>query len=116
MGRGILGLIGGGLLGAVAGNAALMQIFGKSAEEMFAEMDESTLIFGAVIALPLLFLLVRGWIGMLFSAAILSGGMALASKLYFQDDLPWEQVLTMTAVYGLVAVAVYRLLVSRVLG
>ncbi len=116
MGRGILGLIAGGLLGGVAGNAALMQLFGKPASEMFEQMDEKSLIFVAVIGLPLLFLFVRGWIGSLIGAAMLSGGAAMASKLYFENDMPWREVLTMTTVYGVVAVVIYRTLVSRVLG
>lgn len=116
MGRGLLGLIAGGAFGALAGNAALMQFFGKSASELYAQMDEKSLIFAAVVALPLLFLFVRGWIGSLVGALLLSGGAAIASKLYFETDMSWKEVLTMTTVYGVVAVFIYRMLVSRVLG
>lgn len=116
MGRGILGLIAGGALGAIAGNAALMQFFGKSFNEIWERTDERTLIFAAVIGLPLLFLFVRGWIGSLVAAMLLSGVAAAAAKLYFETDMSWQEVLTMTTVYGLVAVVIYRTLVSRVLG
>lgn len=116
MGRGLLGLVAGGLLGAVAGNAALMQFFGKSASELYEQMDEKSLVYAAVIGLPILFLFMRGWIGSLVGALLLSGGAAIASKLYFQTDMSWQEVLTMTTVYAVVAVFIYRMLVSRVLG
>ena len=116
MGRGILGLIAGGLLGAVAGNAALVQFFGDTINERIADMDQKSLVFAAVIGLPIFFYFVRSWIGSLVGALLLSGGAAVASKLYFENDMPWKEVLTMTTVYGVVAVIIYRMLVSRVLG
>ncbi|MEL6978765.1 MAG: hypothetical protein AAGM38_08825, partial [Pseudomonadota bacterium] len=114
--RAIIGLVLGGAFGAAAGNAALVQIFGVGFEALWDRLDDRGPIFAAVVMLPILFLIVRGWLGWLVSALLMSVVMSAGLKLWLQDEMPWEQALTLTTIYALVAIAVYRLLISRVLG
>lgn len=114
--RSLIGLILGGSLGAAAGNYALVEVFDVSLQEIWERLDERGPIFAAALALPILFWLVRGWLGWLVSTLLLSIGASFALKLWLEDGAPWEQVVTLTTIYALVAVMVYRMLISRVLG
>lgn len=114
--RVILALVLGGGLGAAAANVGLQQFFGVSFEELWSDIDDRGPVFIAVVVLPILFLLVRGWAGMLISMALVAAGVSLALKFGVQDDAPWTHVATMGVIYSVVAVGVYRLLVSRAFG
>lgn len=107
------GLVAAGVLGTAAGNAALSGLFGIEVGEVFDKLDDRGPVFAAAIGLPILFWLVRGWLGWLFSILALAVGVAAALKFGLQDDMPWEQALTLTSVYALVAVIVYRLTLGR---
>lgn len=109
----LFGLIAAAALGAAAGNAALINFFDVDLAEVIDRLDERGPLFAAVIGLPILFWLVRGMLGWVFSIAALAVGVAAALKYGLQDDLPWEQALTLTGVYALVAVIVYRLTLGR---
>ena len=113
----ILGLILGGGLGALAGNAALERLFANvSFQDIWDKLDDRGPVFLAVIALPLLFMVLRGIIGHIIAMALIAGGVSFALKYGLQDGADWSQVLTLAAAYAIVATLVYRLLVSRALG
>ncbi len=116
MSRIFWGLLIGGGLGALASQATLAQLFDRDWRELVAELDTRSAALLALVALPLLVILVRGWIGFLVSTLLVAGGSALALKLYVEDDAPWTEVMVMTGVYAVVATAVYHLLVRRVIG
>lgn len=113
----ILGLALGGGLGALAGNAALQQLFADvSLQDVWERLDDRGPVFLAVAVLPLLFLVLRGIIGHLIAMALVAGGVSLALKYGLQDGATWSQALALSAAYAIVSVLVYRLLVSRALG
>lgn len=114
--RVILGLLIGGGLGLAASQVAVSELFERDLTELFAELQARSGGFGALIALPILFLLLRGVVGFLVSTALIAGVAAVAIKLYLDQDMPIEQVAVMTGVFALVATAIYQLLVRRVIG
>lgn len=95
---------------------AVSQLFDQDIWELVGRLGERGPAFALLIGLPIVYWLIRGWAGFLVSTALIAGGAAFAMKLYLEDDMPWEQVATMTVVYALAAIAVYQLLVSRALG
>ncbi|MEM9724608.1 MAG: hypothetical protein AAF909_03975 [Pseudomonadota bacterium] len=109
----VIGLVLAALAGTAAGNAALSGLFGVGLDEIASDLPQQAPIFAAALALPLLFWLVRGWLGWLFSIVALSVGVAAALKFGLEDDMPWDQALTLTAVYAVVAVILYRLTLGR---
>lgn len=112
----ILGLLLGGGAGLALSQTAVSQLFDRDIWELVGRLGERGPAFAILIGLPILYWIIRGWVGFLVSTALVAAGAALAMKLYLEDDLPWEQVATMTGVYALAAIAVYQLLVSRALG
>ena len=111
-----LGLLLGGGGGLAASHLAVAELFNIDFWSLAQSSDKRLIAFAVIAGLPLLVILLRGWIGFLVSTLFIAGGSALAIKLYVEDNLPWEQVLTMTVVYALVSIAVYKLLVRRVIG
>lgn len=116
MSRILLGLILGGGVGLAASQTAVSQIFDRDLWDLIERIDDRGPAFVVLIGLPIVYWLVRGWVGFLVSTALVAGVAALAMKLYLEDDMPWEQVATMTGVYALAAIAIYQVLVSRALG
>ena len=114
--RFLFALVAAAVAGAAGGHYALMESFGLSSGELFDKLGDRGVSFGAVVALPVLFFVLRGWLGWIVASLLLSAVTAGALKFALEDDAPWDQVLTLTTVYALIAVAVYRLLVGRVLG
>lgn len=109
----LLGIVLAGALGAVAGNAALINLFDVDLSEILNKLPERGPVFAATIGLPIVFWIVRGMLGWVFSILALGLGVAAALKFGLEDGMPWDQALTLTGVYAAVSVLVYRLTIGR---
>lgn len=110
----LLAIVLSGALGAVAGNAALTNLFDDvDLSEIWDKLPSRGPLFAATIGLPLVFFIARGALGWLLSIAALCLGVAAALKYGVQDGMPWDQALTLTGAYSAVAVVVYKLTIGR---
>lgn len=109
----LLGVVLAGALGAAAGNAVLVNLFDVTLLEIWDKLPSRGPLFAATIGLPILFWLARGVLGWVFSIAALGLGVAAALKFGVEDSMPWDQALTLTGTYALVATIVYRLTLGR---
>lgn len=104
-------------LGAAAGNATMIQLFDEvGLAEIWERLDDRGLAFAAVVAAPVVFLLVRGFVGWLITVAIVAGAIVLALRVGLQDDAPLEQIAALAGAYSVVGVTVYRVIILRILG
>ena len=109
----LFGIVLAGALGAAAGNAALVNLFDVSLSEVWDKLPSRGPLFTAVIGLPLIFLIVRGFLGWIFSILALALGVAAALKFGVDDGMPWDQALTLTGAYAATAVVVYKLTLGQ---
>lgn len=113
----LFALAAAGGLGAVAGNATLLQLFDDvDWPGLYERLDERGLVYVAIVAAPILLWLVRGFVGWLITMAVVAGAIVLALRVGLEDDAPIDQIATLAAVYSVVGVTAYRLLTSRIFG
>lgn len=114
MGRVIAAILVGCLVGAAAGNAALVELFDVTLGEIWTDLDDRGPVFAAALALPLLLWLLKGWVGLLLSTAVLVVGVAAGLKFGVDSDMPWDQAAVVAGTYGLGAMLAYKLVLARI--
>ena len=109
----ILGVVLAAAVGAVAGNALLINLFDVTLADVWEKLPSRGPLFAMTVGLPILLWVVRGLLGWVFSILALGLGVFAALKFGVEDSMPFDQALTLTGAYAVTAVVVYKLTLGQ---
>ena len=111
--RQLLAVVVAGIAGTIANALAVAAFVNPKLISLALVPGRYAVAIAVALAIPLSLRLVRGRLAPWAALAVLTVLPSLLAKLVFGAGAPWHLVLSLNAVYGLAALAAYRLLADN---